>query len=51
LNKIIDKTKSEIKNKNATKEFLRGIGSALMSMGISLTSNLLTPGIMKILEI
>jgi hypothetical protein len=51
LNKIIDKTKNEIKNKKATKEFLRGISSALISMGISLTSNLLTPSIMKILGI
>jgi hypothetical protein len=48
---IIEKTEEEVRKGKATKDYLRGIGSALMSMGISLASNLLTPTVANLLGI
>ncbi|WP_253728984.1 hypothetical protein [Treponema sp. OMZ 857] len=49
LRNIVETTVQEIKQKRVSMDFLKGIGSALMSFGISITSNLLTPSVAHIL--
>lgn len=51
LKSIVENTVKEVKNKRASKEFLKGIGSVLMNFGISIASNLLTPGVANVLGI
>lgn len=51
LKNIVENTIKEVKSKHASKDFLKGIGSALMNLGISIASNLLTPGVASILGI
>lgn len=49
LRNIVETTVQKIKQKRVSMDFLKGIGSALMSFGISITSNLLTPSVAHIL--
>jgi hypothetical protein len=51
LQGLFENTKNEIKQGKATKEYIRGIGSVLANIGISLASNLLTPVIGGLLGI
>jgi len=48
---IVENTESKVKNNNATRDYFQNLGKALLNMGISITSNLLTPSVATLLGI